>query len=93
MLTQLCEELGGFPYPVEIKLDIKAVESVLKKCRNITTVRLELEDKVSEAVSLIGRYCPHLKSLSFQNFDRNSLQFFRQYGHKLEELIFYRKRS
>ena len=40
-------------------------------------------------LSLIGRYCTNIKSLSYHSdigSDNNVLSFFRLYGHKLEEL-------
>ena len=64
----------------------KALESVLKKCHNITTVRLKSID--SSELSLIGRYCDRIKSLQLMGIssDDNVLSFFRMYGHKLQEL-------
>ena len=66
------------------------LESVLKKCPNITTVRLGM-NVLSEMLSLFGRYCPKLKSLSYpcnaqHNVDK-VLSFFSQYGRQLEELV------
>ena len=66
----------------------RALESVLKKCPNITkfgsyeSLRLE-----TEVLSMIGQYCPRLKSLYYPTNHNKDLQFFRDYGHKLEELI------
>ena len=68
------------------------LESVLKKCQNIVKViiRPNIRPEVkSEVLSLIGRYCHCIKSLTYcPTFGRddNVLSFFRIYGHKLEEL-------
>ena len=75
----------------ELSLNRKALESVLNKCPNITTIRINFEVD-SEVLSLIGRYCHRIKSLSYRgNYyrkpsDDKVLSFFRMYGHKLEEL-------
>ena len=61
------------------------LESVLKKCPNIIRVVLCLTDN-SSVLSLIGRYCHRIKSLCYTNEFDNALDFFRIYGHKLEEL-------
>ena len=60
------------------------LESVLKKCPNITTVRLGMSGS-SEVMSLIGQYCHHIKSLQYHT-PIPKLSFFHLYGHKLEEL-------
>ena len=41
-----------------------------------------------EDISLIGQYCPNIKSLKFNDIiiDEKVFEFFRIYGHKLEEL-------
>ena len=77
----------------EPSLDRQALESVLKKCPNIMEVIIVLYHfnnfKVDSFVlSLIGRYCKHIKSLKFRDIrsDDKTLDFFRMYGHKLEEL-------
>ena len=64
----------------------KALKSVLKKCRYISTVALDSSVDSPQVLSLIGRYCPNIKSFynSFNN--GKALDFFRIYGHKLEEL-------
>ena len=63
----------------------EALELLLKKSPNISRVCLAF--KVSnEVLSLIGRYCPRLKSLDYSSDDDKALDFFRMYGHKLEEL-------
>ena len=70
------------------ELDVKRLESVLKKCPNITKVNTR-EVLESEVLSLIGRYCPRIKSMkcySSIDSDDNVLSYFRMYGHKLEEL-------
>ena len=60
-------------------------ESVLKKCPNI--IKVDLCVTVNNSVlSLIGRYCPNIKSLTYPTEFDNALDFFRIYGHKLEEL-------
>ena len=69
-------------------LDQQLLESILKKCPNITDVKLFWANN-SSVLSLIGRYCHRIKSLSYYTCikrDDNSLSFFRNYGHKLEEL-------
>ena len=60
------------------------LESVLKKCPNITTLRLRSIVSM-EVLSLIGRYCLNVKSLRYETSDRN-LSFFYLHGPKLEEL-------
>ena len=72
------------------ELNVKAFESVLKKCPNIKKVILEI-DIESEVLSLIGRYCPRIKSLGYRRIrysmsGNNTNDFFRDNGHKLEEL-------
>ena len=67
------------------RIKIKALKTVLKKCRFITTVRLYSRVD-SQVLSLIGRNCPGLKSLYYKDNDGKHLDFFRMYGHKLEEL-------
>ena len=61
------------------------LELVLKKCPNITTVRLGM-NVTSEMLSLFGRYCPQLKSLSYPCNNDKQLSFFSQYGRQLETL-------
>ena len=70
------------------QLNEKHLESVLKKCPNITDVYLWTTVD-SEVFSLIGKYCSNIKSLCyFPNIgsDDKVFDFFRTYGHKLEEL-------
>ena len=43
----------------------------------------------NNVLSLIGQYCPHVKSLTFDNYSARDVDFYRMYGHKLEELILY----
>ena len=50
------------------------LESVLKKCPNITTLRLKSIVSM-EVLSLIGQYCLNVKSLRYETSDRN-LSFF-----------------
>ena len=68
------------------QLNEQHLESVLKKFPNIKKVNFICKID-SSVLSLIGRYCPRIKSLSYEysNEDK-SLNFFRTYGHKLEEL-------
>ena len=70
------------------QLNEELFESVLKKCPNIKKVNL-LCKVFSEVLSLIGRYCHHLKSLTYCGYfdgkDGNIWSFFGIYGHKLEE--------
>ena len=61
------------------------LESLLKKCPNIENVIIDKRVN-SKVLSLIGQYCPRLKSLTDFSKDDKDLQFFRMYGHKLEEL-------
>ena len=61
----------------------------MKKCPNITKVKLWITVNNS-VLSLIGRYCHRIKSLTYQLYTEDrSLSFFQQYGHKLEELYLY----
>ena len=63
---------------------------MLKKCPNITKVKLWIAVNNS-VLSLIGQYCHRIKSLTHKLFTKDkSLPFFQQYGHKLEELYFYK---
>ena len=67
-------------------------ESVAKKFPYITKVSVTDEDNKSEVLSLIGRYCPNIKSLKYKNVSTRiyeDIEFFRMYGHKLEELHLY----
>ena len=74
-------------------LDEELLESVLKKCPNIEEFILysDVYTPVNSSVlSLIGRYCHRIKSLTFYGTivgsDENVLSFFRDNGHKLEDL-------
>ena len=68
------------------ELNKEALISVLKKCPNITDVKIKIRVN-GEMLSLIGRYCPNIKSLTYYTTElENVLDFFRIYGHKLEEL-------
>ena len=69
-------------------LDRQALESVLKKCHFIKKIDLKYEIN-TEVLSLIGRYCPNIKSLSIFSSDVKLMDFGRQYGHKLEEFFLY----
>ena len=78
----------------ELYLNVQLLESLLKKCPNISKFNLSSYIKnTSEVLSLIGQYCPRIKSLTywsdFGKEDEKSLPFFRMYGHKLEELLLY----
>ena len=81
-------------YPKRRQSAEQILESVLKKCPNIKCVNLR-SDRMnnSSVLSLIGRYCHRIKSLTYcpnsNEKDMNSLTFFRKYGHKLEELRLY----
>ena len=68
-----------------------ALLSVLKKCPNIKKVYLG-EGVNNLVLSLIGRYCSHIKTLELSNIGRidKILDFFRMYGHKLEDLELYK---
>ena len=75
---------------LRIDLNLQNLESLLKKCPNISRVVLmtNVMNK-SSVLSLIGRYCHRIKSLDFwpdfAEEDGDCLSFFRMYGHKLEE--------
>ena len=70
--------------------DLRKLKTLLKKCPNITKVIL-FPEKKSSVLSLIGRYCHHIKSLTYEVYaiDDNVLSFFRKYGHKLEKLVLF----
>ena len=72
------------------RCNIKALESVLKKCPNISHVIVKNYGNVeSRVLSLIGRHCNHIKSLEFdirEVCDYDYTPFFTEYGHKLTEL-------
>ena len=75
------------------ELNVKAFESVLKKCPNIKKVNVEVKAN-NYVFTLIGRYCTHIKSLKYRRIypsigEDIVLSFFRMYGHKLEELYLY----
>ena len=74
------------------RLNVQILESVLKKCPHIIRVDLHLSVN-SSVLSLIGRYCPNIKSLRYEysKDDKYVLDFFRMYGHKLEELTLIRE--
>ena len=55
----------------------------LKKCPNITKVKVWYLNIKTKVISMFGQYCPRLKSLTHNIKDVN---FYRKYGHKLEEL-------
>ena len=68
-------------------VDEKALESVLKKCQNIMSVRLGMTIE-SEVLALFGRYCPRLKfsnQIDYGFEHPRGFQFLRIYGHKLEQ--------
>ena len=70
-------------------LDRESLESVLKKCQNITKFSCDFIID-SSVLSLIGQYCPHIKSLTYRLYnDETVLSYFRMYGHKLEELTLF----
>ena len=68
------------------ELDKHFVEFILKKCRNIKIVDIS-EEVSSEVLSVIGRYCPHIRSLAFTLNGVEDLEFFRDNGRKLVKLI------
>ena len=82
-LNQLYRRIDG-----RIQLNEQSIESVLLKCLNIRKV-IVMGEVDSSVLSLIGRYCPNIKSLSLKSYHLQCLDFFLKYGHKLEELIFY----
>ena len=67
------------------ELNNEGLISVLKKCPNITDVKIEFRVK-DEVLSLISQYCSRIKSLTHSTEFDNALDFFGIYGHKLEEL-------
>ena len=70
------------------QIDEQSLELVLKKCPNIKKFIFTIKGKPSDCklVSLIGRYCQQIKSLTLVSCDNEDLDFFRENGHKLEEL-------
>ena len=72
-------------HPIAI-LKRQELESILKKCPNITNVNIGFTNICNKELSLFGQYCPRLKSLRFCVRGEEDLDFGRQYGHKLEEL-------
>ena len=86
-LDKLCYINNNLSYVTKVM----SLESVLKKCSNITKVKLG--NKVDNSVlSLIGRYCPRIKSLTYVYSNGiKDYDFLRIYGYKLEELYLYSK--
>ena len=83
------------------RIDKKALESILKKCRFITAITFDLEIN-TEFLSLIGRYCHYIKSLSYARNGVKSVNdhsLLSRIGHYLwslfdqneSELSFYQK--
>ena len=72
-------------HPIAI-LKRQELESILKKCPNITSVNIGFTNICNKELSLFGQYCPRLKSLRFCVRGEEDLDFGRQYGRKLEEL-------
>ena len=75
----------------QMYLNVQQLESLLNKCPNIRRVDISSSIKnTSEVLSLIGRYCHRIKSVTyladFGREDDKCLSFFRMYGHKLEDL-------
>ena len=68
------------------EIRVKTFESVLKKCPNIIKVNIQLKVN-SKVLSLIGQYCHHIRSLKLSDISFKDVTFFRDNGHKLEELI------
>ena len=86
------EKLYKFGYNGR-ELNVKAFESVLKKCPNIKKLNVELKGN-NQVLSMIGQYCPNIKSLKYRRIypsieEDIVLSFFRINGHKLEELYLY----
>ena len=78
-----------------LTIENQLLESLLKKCPNITKFSVDSDVKLSSEanghmLSLIGQYCHLIKSLEYYpNYDisnEKELTFFRDNGHKLEEL-------
>ena len=83
-LMKICRRITRF----EKSSNTRAMISCLKNCRNVRRVTLE-NVRNFEALPMIGRYCPHIRSLDYRVTDVKALSFFRDYGHKLEELDLY----
>ena len=68
-------------------LDEKTFKSLVKKIPIIKKVIL-LRPVSGEMFGLINQYCLRIRSLDFRYYsnDCKTLDFFRMYGHKLEEL-------
>ena len=62
------------------------LESLLKKCPNVTKVLIHLRNICNNELLLFGQYSPPIKSLDFDIRGEEDMDFGRQYGHKLEEL-------
>ena len=74
-------------------MNVKAFESVLKKCPNIKKLNVKVKAN-NYVLLLIGQYCTRIKSLGYRRIypsigEDIVLTFFRIYGHKLEELYLY----
>ena len=69
-------------------IETSALESVLKKCPNITTIGISVY-MYGIDLSLFGQNCPKLKALKLdKNYlkDFGVLEFGERYGHQLQEL-------
>ena len=69
-------------------VDAQVLELLVKKCPNITTIGFH-SGMNSEVLSLIGRHCHHIRSLTVSidsGKEEEVLNFGRQYGHKFKEL-------
>ena len=70
-------DLNDMPLPRKVEFGNQGIEYLLNSNRYAFD---------SEVLSLFGQYCPHIKSLHTMVTCKQDLQFFRQYGHKLQEL-------
>ena len=66
-----------------------ALESVLKKCQNITNIHINTTVD-SEVLSWIVQNCHYVKSLMIRDVTHEGLEFLRDNRHKLEELHLHR---
>ena len=68
------------------QFNVKDLKILLNKCPNIMKVNIKIEVE-REVLSLIGRYCPLIKSFTLDNNSSEIYGFLRMCDHKLEELV------
>ena len=66
-------------------VSFECLEAILKKCSNIKKINIKIQMK-SFVLSLISQYCHNIKSLIISIDYLEDMTFFRDNGHKLEEL-------